>query len=405
MTEEKIKIDSINNKAVCNLESINENTTLGFFAKIDLNSRNCELLNIGKNISFSKFPNCKLESITSGNIRYINITNKRELVKTEPLTISKEDFNNIFKNYKINEINYAFKEDKKYIIDNLNDIKKIIENFERVPEEDKYELSKILVNESLKFKYIVKDKLILETASGIKMNEKQHQLFNEAVQTSKRKKVENLIYSFISTLDPTNVNTNKYKSLFEPMTDSKFDAWMKKFLKDEDENFYLEIQTNKNEPTLANIKKALDMISVPLNEYVYLRHEEADGDATRTRYKVPVGYVHVKRLQQILSKKNTYSLSIDQRNMKTGQTTGHDKVARISDNETYVMTAIGANKALEEFLGARADAMSKKTEMYKNISMYGYTYLKDLPADLSKNQTLNTISVYLMGAGIKNDLI
>ena len=36
-------------------------------------------------------------------------------------------------------------------------------------------------------------------------------------------------------------------------------------------------------------------------------------------------------LQQILSKKNTYSLNIDARDSKTGQVTADDKIARISD--------------------------------------------------------------------------
>jgi len=47
----------------------------------------------------------------------------------------------------------------------------------------------------------------------------------------------------------------------------------------------------------------------------------------------------------------------------------------------------------------------KKTEMYKQISMYGYTYLKDIPKDISENQVLNTIYALLIGAGIDSDLL
>lgn len=46
-----------------------------------------------------------------------------------------------------------------------------------------------------------------------------------------------------------------------------------------------------------------------------------------------------------------------------------------------------------------------KTDMYKNINLYGYTYLKDLGHDITENQTLNTMYVYLMGAGLGNDLL
>jgi hypothetical protein len=231
-------------------------------------------------------------------------------------------------------------------------------------------------------------------------------IFTEATtQSPKRKKAEALIYKVISTLDDTGVNLKKYKSFFGAMSDEQFDKYMKKFLKDEDENFYLEILPNKNEPSLKQIKQALDTLGVPSDEYVYLRHEGHVDDPIRTAYKVPVGYITIKRVQQTLSKKNTYSLDIAQRNMKTGQVTGHDKIARISDVESYSLVAIGADSALKEFLGPRADNSTAKTDMYKDISMYGYTYLKDMGQDITENQTLNTMYVYLMGAGLGNDLL
>jgi hypothetical protein len=91
--------------------------------------------------------------------------------------------------------------------------------------------------------------------------------------------------------------------------------------------------------------------------------------------------------------------------MKSGQVTGDDKVARISDIESYSLVAIGADAALKEFLGARADNAAAKTDMYKDISMFGYTYLKDMSRDITENQTLNTLYVHLMGAGLANDLL
>jgi hypothetical protein len=42
--------------------------------------------------------------------------------------------------------------------------------------------------------------------------------------------------------------------------------------------------------------------------------------------------------------------------------------------------------------------------MYKEISKQGYVYMKDLPNDISKKQTLNTVSTLLLSAGIDNDM-
>lgn len=231
-------------------------------------------------------------------------------------------------------------------------------------------------------------------------------LSEATVNTSvKRKKIVDLICKTISIVDESGLNTKKYKDFFNSMDDNKFNNYMKKFLNDESDNFYLEILPNHNEPSLTQIKKALDHINVPMDEHVYLRHDGHKDDPIRTMYKVPVGYIHLKRMQQILSKKNTYSLDISKRNMKTNQTTGDSKIARITDAENYALSTINADSALKEFLGARADSSDKKMELYKQINMYGYAYQKDLPDNLEENQTLNTITMYLLGAGIDNDLL
>lgn len=61
--------------------------------------------------------------------------------------------------------------------------------------------------------------------------------------------------------------------------------------------------------------------------------------------------LHMKRLQQMLSKKNTSSIEIDQRNAKTGQVTAGDKNSRISDSDGFALTVIEADAALKEFMG------------------------------------------------------
>lgn len=229
---------------------------------------------------------------------------------------------------------------------------------------------------------------------------------NEAPQTNnKRQKIEKVIYDTFNILDKTGANTKKYKELFNSMNDDQFNSYMKTFLKDKKANFYLEVLPNKNEPSLSEIEKALEYLDVPKDEYVYFRDGEHKDNPIRTRYKVPVGYVTLKRMQQVLSKKNTYSLDINKRALKTNQVTGDDKIARLTDQENYMLSAIGANNAMKEFLGPRADSADAKMDLYKNISMYGYAYMKDLSNDINEKQTINTVSAYLIGCGIKTDLL
>jgi len=187
------------------------------------------------------------------------------------------------------------------------------------------------------------------------INESSNIILNESINSAKRKQIEEKIYKTLSLLDKTGANTQKYKKLFSSMNDDKFDKYMKEFLKDDKKNFYLEILPNKNCPRIKDCKDALDFLKVPTEEYVYYKQDGHKDDPIRTRYKVPVLYVDIRRLQQMLSKKNTYSLDISKRNMKTGQVTADDKIARISDMETFsLLTYKDDNVALKEFLGPRA---------------------------------------------------
>ncbi|UAJ17061.1 hypothetical protein UFVDC4_00134 [Staphylococcus phage vB_SauM-UFV_DC4] len=231
-------------------------------------------------------------------------------------------------------------------------------------------------------------------------------ILNEAVGDNKKKRqeIQNKILDVISSLDKDQSNMNKYKTFFDEMNDEEFMRYIKRFV-NSNENFYIEVLPNKSEAGFKEVEEALNKLDVPMNEFVYYRHDGNKDDPLRTRYKVPVGYLHVKRLQQLLSKKNAYSLDASTRSMKTGQLTSSDKVASVSNMEASALKAIGAQDILRELMGPRSDSMNAKQELNKNISMYGYSRLEDLPDDLSDKTTLNTTFYYLLGAGIESDLL
>ena len=105
-----------------------------------------------------------------------------------------------------------------------------------------------------------------------------------------------------------------------------------------------------------------------------------------------------------MSKKNSYSLNINQRNVKTNQVTSESRVARISDLEASALKAINADATLKEFLGARSDDQGSKNQMYSDIGTFGYSKLSDMPDRLEDKRTLNTINAYLLASGIDSDL-
>lgn len=217
------------------------------------------------------------------------------------------------------------------------------------------------------------------------------------IDSKKRKQIENHIYDFFNVIDKTGKNAEKYRAKYAKMNDAQFSKHMISFLNNPKEQFYLEILPNINEPNLKDIKRLADFLDLELDEYIYYRHDGDKDEPVRSAYKVPTGPLRVDRLQQTLSHKNNYSFDISQRNYKTGSLVSSSKVSRITDAESYSLAAIGAEKALEELLGARGDNMDKKMEMYKEISMYGYSYLKNLPD--SEGIALKTSKNYLKAAG------
>jgi len=217
----------------------------------------------------------------------------------------------------------------------------------------------------------------------------------------KRNKIQNMIYKTFEILDKTGENTERYKTFFSKMSDKDFEKWITGFLKDPDENFFLEVLPYKNEPNLREIYKALKFLNIPTREVVTFHHL----NDISTSKPIPVGYVLCKRHQQILSKKNSIVDNIKIRNSKTGQVTAGSKAARESDLEVYSLKAYGADNILKEILGPRADNMRAKNEMYEKINTEGYVSLEDLSNKAEDKVTLNTINVMYLGAGIRTNLI
>lgn len=222
-----------------------------------------------------------------------------------------------------------------------------------------------------------------------------------------RKQVTDLVSNTLKLLDKSGRNSEYYTQFFNSMSDEEFKKWMKKFAEDDRQYIILQIKAfdKSKEPSLDDIEKAAKYLGIELDEYVYLPFLNPGKSPTKTQYKVPVGYLHMKRMQQMLSKKNVFSIDTNQRNMKTNQVTGESKAGRISDVETMSLLANNCENALKELLGPRADDSAMKESMIKNINRDGYVSLNDLKSDTKDKQTLNTVDVYMLGCGLKSDLI
>lgn len=222
----------------------------------------------------------------------------------------------------------------------------------------------------------------------------------------KRKVVMDYLDKFFNTLDPSGANSKLYHEKFDKMSDAQFDKAFTAFLNNDKANFYLEIVEYERDLKIEDIEKCADTMNVPLFERVAMPYLTGDkSNIIVTPEKVAVGYIHEKRMPQTLMKKSAASIKISKRNPKTGQVVGDDKNARNSDSEVYSLATLGANAALREFLGPRADDSRAKGEMYSKISDNGFVSLDELTDDPYNKTAVNTFDVYFLMQGLRTNMI
>ena len=223
---------------------------------------------------------------------------------------------------------------------------------------------------------------------------------------AKRKEMEELIYNFFDLFDPTGRNTEYYRTKFKGMNDAEFDQYFKLLFEQDDPYLTATMVDYENPVKIENIEKAAKFLNVPLFEKVILPYASQDpNNPIITKHECLVGYLNIKRLQQMNVKKIGLSTDISDRNMITGQVSGHDKNSRNSDQETIALLTVGANVSLKELMSMRADDMVMKSEMNKKISRDGYVAMNELTDKLSNKTTLNSAAVFFIGAGLMTDLV
>ncbi len=233
----------------------------------------------------------------------------------------------------------------------------------------------------------------------------------EEAKKAFRKEVTELLRTFMDIMTPNGHSFEILNAQFKDLTDDEFVKAIKNILDDEKKYFTVEIEPfNKaGEPKFKDYKKLAKLVDIELDEYVampYLTENTSTSAIPVTPTKVPVGFLHMKRLVQMNRKKNKLTTSIEERDMRTGQVTRHDKSARVSKDDMYALAVIGAHTVMKELYGPRTDGMRRKDAMYAAIrNGESLPRQSDLPADPTDHIALNTLDVYFTGASIFTDLI
>ena len=217
----------------------------------------------------------------------------------------------------------------------------------------------------------------------------------------KREEVEILVYKVMDALDPTGTNSTHYKEMFSNMSDAQFNKFLKTTFP-----FRFHSRPFEIEPKMEQISKAAKVLGVPLTEKISLPYlyESPDGKPVMSKECLVV-YTNIKKMKQFITKKNSMSISIDDRDMRTGLLNGVDKNGKMSDREFESLIVNSGDATIKEFSRFRADAMEQKSQALNAINLTGTVSLEDLKPENDEVLSKNMLDVYFTGAHLKTNLI
>ena len=218
---------------------------------------------------------------------------------------------------------------------------------------------------------------------------------------AKRQEAEDLIYKIFDTIDTTHANSDYYRKLFSSMTDDQFFAFFKRRLP-----LRFHMDEFKISPKMYEVVEAFKILNKPLFEKVNLPYIYTDSQGNPIQsQEALVLILHIKRMKQMLSKKNNASMHTAKRDMRTGLLSQEDKASKETDREFESLASYGLDETIEEFRSVKADALKASNEMIATIVDKGSVSQKDYVLTRQDGIARNLLNTYLIGAGIHSSLV
>lgn len=221
------------------------------------------------------------------------------------------------------------------------------------------------------------------------------------MDNKKRLEAEELIYKVFDTIDKTHSNSDYYRKIFSSMTDDQFYKFFKRRLP-----LRFHMDEFKISPKMYEVVDAFKILKKPLFEKVNLPYIYTDSNGNPIQSKEALVLIlHIKRMKQMLSKKNNASMHTAKRDMRTGLLSQEDKAAKETDREFESMASYGLDYTIEEFRSVKADALQASNEMIATIVDKGSVSQKDYVLTRQDGVARNLLNTYLIGAGIHSSLV
>lgn len=229
-------------------------------------------------------------------------------------------------------------------------------------------------------------------------------LSTEAAKSPKRKKVEDLIISYIGRIVTGKENVELYKTLFNSMSDGEFDQFMTD-LRDGKKNLSVIIPNgNKNISVDIdnNIKIAKELGFEFFQRLVITNHPDLPDHMTPNKYlmlKLPA-----RRAAQMVSKKISIPSDNKSIDLLTGQVTGKSKGSKITNPELQVLLGLGLKDSVIELMKMRGGDVGEASAMNNLLYKQGLVTQSQAAEYSTSVSSKKTLKSYFNGMGIRSTL-
>jgi hypothetical protein len=218
----------------------------------------------------------------------------------------------------------------------------------------------------------------------------------------KKKKILAYIAKNLKPLDPAGNNIKRYTKMLGDMNDKQFDEFMKN-MRDGNFQFHIIIPNLTPKSTMDEILQAADNVGLKLFHRIWFT-DEATGKKYLSRAEYPVLELPIRRMQQFLDKKLSVPDSDQSIDGLTGQVTGKDRSASITNPEIQSLHSKGLSHTLNEMVTIRGGDISSYGELKRQMEEGGSAVLGAIEI-ASVTRTAIVTKILLEGMLLENNLI
>lgn len=185
----------------------------------------------------------------------------------------------------------------------------------------------------------------------------------------KKKKILDFICKLCDTMEPSGLNSKRYRQIIGQMNDKEFDQFMN-YMKEGKWQLHLVAPNMIVNLQNEDLLKACDMIGLDLFQRVWM-YDRATGRKYLTDNKYMFVKLPIRRQQQFLDEK--ISVPDNDRTIDglTGQVTGDSRACSITNPEIQILAARGLSKTMQELVNIRGGNIHGYSEFRRMLEENG----------------------------------